>query len=137
MSDETIQKLIREVRRTDRIADLTKSLLEELSVEEIYHLADDTLRLKLYLVLHMRNPNAQKTQPDLPDLMWRPVLGSLVTIRPPSNHQMFQTSNPTKFRVVAVTDYQDGGIEAKLQPEHEDYPHDTTHSLYTSWLVPA
>lgn len=68
MSDETIQRLIREVRRSDRIADLTKSLLEELSIEEIYHLADDSLRMKLYQVLHMRNPKDQRSKPH-PELM--------------------------------------------------------------------
>lgn len=71
------------------------------------------------------------------ELMWRPTLGSLVTIRPPSDHPIFNSADPKKFRVAAVTDYPNGGIEAKLQPEHGDYLHGTTHTLYTSWLVPV
>lgn len=76
--------------------------------------------------------------------MWRPEINSLVSIRHPNPDMAAmiarQSKDPEKkvlFRVEALTDYPDGGIEATLQPEFGCHPLGTKHTIYTSWLIPA
>jgi hypothetical protein len=80
--------------------------------------------------------------------MWRPELNSLVYIRHPDADiartlaDYIRGHRPNllpekKFRVELLVDYPDGGVEAILQPEHENYPPGESHTIYTSWLTPA